>query len=668
MAPIDGSAATTSSAPSFDKGWPTSAASVVGTTVPVTAVMLMFVFTRIYTSVFLTRMFGWQDTLVFLSGLMTVGNTVVTCFGVRYGLAHHVGSIKMSDMEKGLKCVYASLLLFPPIVACTKIATCLGYRRLFPGNANRWFCIALIVYCLMWGIAAFFGQTFVCTPVKLFWTKPFDEDRNCQDVRALVQATAALNSLGDLLVYLWPANFLFKLRVPLKHKFGLLTLFSVGCCVIAASICRMIYIPRGLAPTTEILYNAGDLLLIASIEENVGIICACLPLTKVFLARLFPRFMIGSSNITTQPGTLSHMPPTFPCSQSYSPSLTGLTGTTATPGGTIHTTELSPKSSSTKSRKPSLPESHRRPSLPISKPLEHRQFDVPIIAEPKPAMTKSKTQYSSTTPHSSGPQDTPSRLPVSRPITPTIAPSPTLYSSPESGNRFAYRDPNDMERRLLAEGLGLESPRRSLLFPSSTVKTQAAQTPQNPSLSRVEHTGHDDGVSQIDHLTPPSMAGNHMPRKLSPSLKSPPPQHYSPGRRNLGGGGGGGPDVPSSNKMDSGGLAPIPIRKLSTSASPPSPSSKLSPKWSPRLTQKQPPTDPLAVQKGILAPLGMAGDDGSNVSLSGAWFANSKTEGSVGTLSRENSSSTRGTIEAVEAMIGADCGREILPRSMAVRS
>ena len=65
--------------------------------------MLMFVFTRVYTSLFLTRMFGWQDALVFLSGLMTVGNTVVTCFGVRYGLAHHVGSIQMSDMEKGLK-------------------------------------------------------------------------------------------------------------------------------------------------------------------------------------------------------------------------------------------------------------------------------------------------------------------------------------------------------------------------------------------------------------------------------------------------------------------------------------------------------------------------------------------------------------------------------------
>ncbi|KAK7524660.1 hypothetical protein IWZ03DRAFT_429888 [Phyllosticta citriasiana] len=668
MAPIDGNAATTSSIPSFDKGWPTSAASVVGTTVPITAVMLMFVFTRIYTSVFLTRMFGWQDILVFLSGLMTVGNTVVTCFGMRYGLAHHVGSIKMSDMEKGLKCVYASLLLFPPIVACTKIAICLGYRRLFPGDANRWFCMALIVYCLMWGIAALFGQTFVCTPVNLFWTKPFDEYRNCQNVRALVQATAALNSLGDLLVYLWPANFLFKLRVPLKHKFGLLTLFSVGCCVVAASICRMVYIPRGLAPTTEILYNAGDLLLIASIEENVGIICACLPLTKVFLARLFPRFIIGSSNIATQPGMLSYMPPTFPCSQSYSPSLTGLTGATATPGGTITTTELSPKSSSTKSRKPSLPESHRRPSLPISKPLEHRQFDVPIIAEPKPAMTNSTTPCNSTMQTGSDSRETPSRQPASRPMTPTIAPSPSLFSSPESVDRFAYKDPNDTERRLLAEGLGLESPRRSPMFPSTaTVKPQSSQNPSSPSAGRVERTANYDGVGKVDYFVLPSMAGNNMPRKLSPSLKSPPPQHYSPGRRNLGGGGGGGPDVPSSNKLNSG-LAPVSIKKSSAPTSPSSPSSKLSPKWSPRLTQKQPPTDPLALQKGILAPLGMAGDDSSNVSLSGAWFANSKNEGSVGTLSRENSSSTRGTIEAVEAMIGADCGRDILPRSMAVRS
>ncbi|KAK8220795.1 hypothetical protein IWZ01DRAFT_19605 [Phyllosticta capitalensis] len=655
MAPIDGTSATASNVPSFDKGWPTSAATVVGTTVPVTAVMLMFVFTRVYTSLFLTRMFGWQDALVFLSGLMTVGNTVVTCFGVRYGLAHHVGSIQMSDMEKGLKCVYASLLLFPPIVACTKIATCLGYRRLFPGSANRWFCIALVVYCLMWGIAAFFGQTFVCTPIKLFWTKPFDEDRNCQDIRALAQSTAALNSFGDLLVYLWPANFLFKLRVPLKHKFGLLTLFSVGCCVIAASICRMIYIPRGLAPTTEILYNAGDLLLIASIEENVGIICACLPLTKVFLARLFPRFIIGSSNITTQPGASGHMPPTFPVSQSYSPSLTG---TTATPGGTIITTELSPKSSSTKSRKPSIPEA-RRPSLPISKSLEHRQFDIPIT-EPKPALTKLNTQTPAIVNTSPSPH-----TPASRPMTPTIVPSPTIFGSPESGARFPRKDPNDNERRLLAQGLGLESPRPSLLPPSSAmVKLQMTQTPPPPARERSINYG---VGGKVDHLAPPSMAGNSIHR-ISPSIRSPPPQDYSPGRRNLGGGGGGGPSVPSSNKQTSG-LAPVSVKKSSLSGSPPSPSSKLSPKWSPRLSSKQqPPTDLLAVQKGILAPLGMAGDDGSNVSLSGAWFANSKMDGSIGGLSRENSSSTRGTIEAVEAMMGADCGKDMLPRSLAVRS
>lgn len=46
---------------------------------------------------------------------------------------------------------------------------------------------------------------------------------------ALLESTAALNSLGDLLVFLWPVKFLFKLQMPLKHRLELITLFSFGC-------------------------------------------------------------------------------------------------------------------------------------------------------------------------------------------------------------------------------------------------------------------------------------------------------------------------------------------------------------------------------------------------------------------------------------------------------
>ncbi|KAL0265352.1 hypothetical protein SLS55_001317 [Diplodia seriata] len=97
----------------------------------------------------------------------------------------------------------------------------------------------------------------MCTPINLFWNQPFSIQRDCVDVLTLLVATAALNSLGDLLVYLWPIKFLFKLQMPLAHRLGLILLFSFGCVVFAASICRIVSLPPAMT--------------------SVDVLCKCLP-------------------------------------------------------------------------------------------------------------------------------------------------------------------------------------------------------------------------------------------------------------------------------------------------------------------------------------------------------------------------------------------------------
>ncbi|KAF4306359.1 putative integral membrane protein pth11 [Botryosphaeria dothidea] len=136
-------------------------------------------------------------------------------------------------------------------------------------------------------------------PINLFWKQPFAIQRNCVDVLTLLIATAALNSLGDLLVYLWPVRFLFKLQMPLKHRLGLIVLFSFGCIAFAASVCRMVYLPPSFQ-SIDILYSSASLLLIASIEETVGIICGCLPSVKSFLSHFFPRLFGSTVSRRTQ--------------------------------------------------------------------------------------------------------------------------------------------------------------------------------------------------------------------------------------------------------------------------------------------------------------------------------------------------------------------------------
>ncbi|GME65467.1 Integral membrane protein [Neofusicoccum parvum] len=245
----------------------THVAAVLGTEISLTALMLLFVCMRFHARLRLKRLFGADDAVMGVAAATAVAHTVVTCVGTRHGIGYHMWDVRPASIPEGFKWTFTSILMFHPISALTKISVCFG-------------------------------------PVNLFWNQPFSITRNCSNVLALLEATAALNSLGDLLVYLWPAKFLFKLQMPLKHRLGLITLFSFGCIVFTASICRMVYLPPAFA-SIDILYDSAILLLIASIEETVAIICGCLPSSKSFLSHHFPR-LFGSTAARSSRAARSH--------------------------------------------------------------------------------------------------------------------------------------------------------------------------------------------------------------------------------------------------------------------------------------------------------------------------------------------------------------------------
>ncbi|KAK0663685.1 hypothetical protein DIS24_g1031 [Lasiodiplodia hormozganensis] len=272
----------------------TDVGTVLGTEISLTILMVIFVCMRFYSRLFINGLFGTDDAVMGLAAITAIGHTIVTCLGTRHGIGYHIWDVDPEKIPTGFKYTFTSILLFHPISALTKISVCCGYLRLFPGTGNLYFCWIMIAYSAMWGIASFFSVLFMCTPINLFWNQPFNIQRDCVDVLTLLVATAALNSLGDLLVYLWPIKFLFKLQMPLKHRLGLILLFSFGCIVFAASVCRIVTLPPAVE-SVDVLYNSSTLLLIASIEENIGIICGCLPCTKGTLAHFWPR-IFGSSD------------------------------------------------------------------------------------------------------------------------------------------------------------------------------------------------------------------------------------------------------------------------------------------------------------------------------------------------------------------------------------
>jgi hypothetical protein len=77
-----------------------------------------------------------------------------------------------------------------------------------------------------------------CTPIRGYWE--ISAQQSCINIRATLVVVAALNSVSDILIYLFPAKPLWSLQLPLKRRLGLISIFTVGLVVCVAGICRFV--------------------------------------------------------------------------------------------------------------------------------------------------------------------------------------------------------------------------------------------------------------------------------------------------------------------------------------------------------------------------------------------------------------------------------------------
>jgi hypothetical protein len=83
------------------------------------------------------------------------------------------------------------------VITYTRAKFTLG---IFPSKTNTWFCYVLIVFEIMWGIAAFVATILLCNPVQSYWLinmRLHPNTAKCIDVAALYHSTSGPNILTD---------------------------------------------------------------------------------------------------------------------------------------------------------------------------------------------------------------------------------------------------------------------------------------------------------------------------------------------------------------------------------------------------------------------------------------------------------------------------------------
>ncbi|KAH3918558.1 hypothetical protein HBI56_135090 [Parastagonospora nodorum] len=272
---------------------------IIGITVPLLALAIIFLAARFYGRGLLRMILGADDWIMLLATLLAIPVSVFPMIGIKFGLGLHIWDQKPEWYTPYWKMGYAADLLFPAACSLTKISLCVTYLRLFPGNTSKVFCYVLGTFVVLFSLASFFLSLFQCRPIRGYWDPSITQQ--CINMRAALVAIAALNSLSDFLIYLYPAKPLWSLHLPIKQRLGLICLFSIGLFVCIAGVLRMYYLEKFFT-SFDPRWNGVPVWLCMVLEMNIGIICACLSGVKPVLATLLP-ILFGTSYRTRSGNT-----------------------------------------------------------------------------------------------------------------------------------------------------------------------------------------------------------------------------------------------------------------------------------------------------------------------------------------------------------------------------
>ncbi|KAK6951589.1 hypothetical protein Daesc_006111 [Daldinia eschscholtzii] len=141
-----------------------------------------------------------------------------------------------------------------------------------------------------------------CTPVRRAWDKSVPG--TCISITRNWYSNAGFSIATDIMILVLPMQPIFRSNLPPKQKWALVIVFALGIFVTITSILRtqtIDFSSTSTDPTYDIASSTWTV-----IEENLAIICACLPMCKGPLNWLFPSVFMASSRRTSTSYKPSH--------------------------------------------------------------------------------------------------------------------------------------------------------------------------------------------------------------------------------------------------------------------------------------------------------------------------------------------------------------------------
>ncbi|KAI1343047.1 hypothetical protein F5Y15DRAFT_412715 [Xylariaceae sp. FL0016] len=191
------------------------------------------------------------------------------------GLGFHVEEIGHRFGRDGpvvfLKILWALSLALAQIsilVLCSKVF-----------EVQRFMTMAKVtgVFICLWALASVLSAFLICRPFTYIWDHT-KETGTCGNPGISWDVTGTLNVMTDLVVLLLPMPYLYALELELHNRLALMGTFGIGLLTCIISIFKVATIQN--VDFEDVTATIPRTILFASLEPNVAISLACVPLLR----------------------------------------------------------------------------------------------------------------------------------------------------------------------------------------------------------------------------------------------------------------------------------------------------------------------------------------------------------------------------------------------------
>ncbi|OTB16523.1 hypothetical protein K445DRAFT_311779 [Daldinia sp. EC12] len=253
-----------------------------------TGTSLCFVLLRAYVRGRLLHAFGIDDWILFVTWLLSCSFTVVLGIQTTWGLGmKNIEEIPKQNVQTFQILELAGSPLYILGVLGFKLSLLVSYFRFAPNRAYKYGITGVIVSCILFNVACLIVQLDPCQPIQKKWDPTIPG--TCVNLVPFYQTSSGMAIVFDFAVMFLPFPLLIRTKIQTRKKVVLLGLFALGFFITAIQIIRIQYL-KGLKNPL----NSGPVILWSSVEANLGVIVACVPV----LSPLFKKFHNNSRNST----------------------------------------------------------------------------------------------------------------------------------------------------------------------------------------------------------------------------------------------------------------------------------------------------------------------------------------------------------------------------------